>query len=201
MSTVAIGSIKQKAIERIINAAMSLLVKEGVGAITVRKIAHLAQVNVAAVNYYFRSKNNVINQALKCLTDQMTELFSVLDHPGLAPKEKLAEFLLKFTEVVGENPMVFGGIVQQMFARHSLPGDFLKNFRSGFQRLTELLRQATGINNEETLMMMMCQALSGILAPALAGENAQQITGLRLDIPRVKRKYVRLLVDRLLSVG
>ena len=50
---------------KIIEAAIACIEKYGYGETTVRKIAAQADVNVAAVNYYFGSKDELINRALE----------------------------------------------------------------------------------------------------------------------------------------
>lgn len=186
-------------IERIINAVMGLVMREGIGAVTIRKIARLARVNVAAVNYYFRSKNNIINEALKGLSDQIGEPFSVLDRGDISPRKKLLNFLLKLEQAVRNNPLVFAGILQQMFAGKTLPSLFLEEFRAHFRRLTGLLQEITGIKSEERRAMMMCQLLAGILSPVLAGDCARQITGVRWEIARIRRRYIRFLTAGVLA--
>ena len=50
--------------QRIILAAIDILNNEGISGITTRRIAQEAEVNSAAVNYYFGSKDNLIDNAL-----------------------------------------------------------------------------------------------------------------------------------------
>jgi len=49
--------------------------------------------------------------------------------------------------------------------------------------------------------MMMFQLNSAIAVPALVGEYADPITGLRLDVPKTRQKCVRLLVQQVLSTS
>ncbi len=48
--------------ERILDTAEQLFAREGVTAVTLRSIAAAAEVNVAAVNYYFGSKENLFEE-------------------------------------------------------------------------------------------------------------------------------------------
>ncbi len=50
--------------QRLVVAAIDQIEKHGVGQVTVRKIAAAAGVNIAAVNYYFRSKEALLAAAL-----------------------------------------------------------------------------------------------------------------------------------------
>lgn len=50
--------------ERIMAAAMELVARKGIRATTVRDIAQAASVNLAAVNYHYRSKGKLLDEAL-----------------------------------------------------------------------------------------------------------------------------------------
>jgi len=61
---------KGKAIrKRIVNATIDVIEKRGIAALTVRAIARTAGVNIAAVNYYFGSKDRLIDAALALTLD------------------------------------------------------------------------------------------------------------------------------------
>ncbi len=88
--------------QRILLAARQVFARRGFDAGTVREITELAQVNTAAVNYYFRSKDELIRtvfeQGLKPIIQART---GALDacltkyRPGLPPLEAVAEALVR----------------------------------------------------------------------------------------------------------
>jgi len=63
---------------KILEATLSIISNEGFQNVTIRRIAMDAGVNVAAVNYHFGSKDNVINEALEYLMIQAKEIFICL---------------------------------------------------------------------------------------------------------------------------
>lgn len=199
MIAIEANSSLDGAVERIMNEATSLISREGIGSITIRKIAKLADVNVAAVNYYFRSKNNVINQALERMNEEFHEIFRGLDEPCDDPKKKLLEFLIRFEETTRSNSLVFNGTMQQMMDRKEIPAEFIENIRSNYHRLTVLLGTITGIGNEETLSMLMFQLISVIAFPVLYGKHTESVIGLKMDDPEIRRKYIELLIREVLS--
>lgn len=58
--------------EQIIQGAVSALVESGLAAITTRKIAAKAGVNLATLHYYFENKNALLIGALEAIIEQMS---------------------------------------------------------------------------------------------------------------------------------
>lgn len=63
--------------ERIMNTVIKLLLEQkDVSKLTIRQIAKEANVNSALINYYFQSKENLLNMAVEtCMTDIAKEMF------------------------------------------------------------------------------------------------------------------------------
>ena len=75
---------------KLLNAAETLIVKQGATHVSMRKITEKAGANVAAVNYHFGSKENLISAVLvRFLTplhdEQKRNLAAVMDEAGEAP--------------------------------------------------------------------------------------------------------------------
>lgn len=87
---------------RIITAALQVFAKNGFTSGTLREITQVAEVNIAAVNYHFRSKEDLIKYVLE---DSLASVIAVrtesLDHciaaarPGAPSVVALAEALVK----------------------------------------------------------------------------------------------------------
>ncbi|GJM80880.1 hypothetical protein HMSSN139_33760 [Paenibacillus sp. HMSSN-139] len=72
--------------QNIIQATLELIKTEGADQVTLRKITAAANVNLALVNYYFGSKDNLINEALKLLLTTFQANFPFWTIPRLIPK-------------------------------------------------------------------------------------------------------------------
>jgi AcrR family transcriptional regulator len=78
---------RKEAIEALLDAAERLLVEEGYGAITTRKLAEQAAVNHGLVHYYFGSMEEVMVQVLERFTARLIERQRAMyssDRPFLA---------------------------------------------------------------------------------------------------------------------
>lgn len=88
--------------EQLINATVQLLTSNrDISSITAREIIAKANVNLAMINYYFKSKEALINTAIKrILKCHMDEYKATHDKQKLAPKQELKEMLITFCDVI-----------------------------------------------------------------------------------------------------
>jgi len=79
---------------RLLEAAVEVFGERGFAAAPVRDICRQANVNIAAVNYYFGDKERLYVEALKfahtCMTDEVPMPADLLDRP---PQEQLRSFI------------------------------------------------------------------------------------------------------------
>lgn len=74
--------------DRILNAAEGLFAQQGFAGTSLREVTSRADVNIAAVNYHFGSKENLINEVFRRRMDEMSEARislleqAVAEHPG-----------------------------------------------------------------------------------------------------------------------
>jgi AcrR family transcriptional regulator len=91
--------------EKILNAARSIFTKKGFLATTVRDIATEANTNVASVNYYFRSKENlfasIMDETIKKLFDKIEP---VLNDESTSAIEKIETCVGYYIDQLLENP-------------------------------------------------------------------------------------------------
>lgn len=75
--------------DRILQAAEELFAQQGFGATSLRQVTSRADVNIAAVNYHFGSKDNLVNEVFRRRMDDMSRdrlqalQLAVTQHPGM----------------------------------------------------------------------------------------------------------------------
>ena len=84
--------------EKILDRALYLMGKNGTTNISVRAIAREANVNVSAINYYFRSKNEMIQQVKEFYLVNTTGVHSILDNEELSEEDRLILFANEIME-------------------------------------------------------------------------------------------------------
>jgi AcrR family transcriptional regulator len=89
--------------DQLIQAAMKLLSEGNSPAkITARQIVSEANVNLAMINYYFGSKDELIHIAVgNIMADRANELKEIRDS-GISPKKRLIEFLSTMSDITIE---------------------------------------------------------------------------------------------------
>lgn len=176
------------------------------GEITVRQIAEKAEVNVAAINYHFGSKNNLLkeveNYYAEILYNMMKE---VLLKEESSPKEKLVlwtnslmEFMFKYPALIAlianlatedreYNPI----LIQKVYLSEELESV-----------ITFLIKESTGITEERILKYKYLQMFSGILGPIIS-EVVSLTYGNNNHILNISEKgqreeYINMLIESIL---
>lgn len=119
--------------DRILTAAEELFAQHGFAGTSLRQVTSRADVNIAAVNYHFGSKENLVNEVFRRRMDEMSRQrlsalrTAVKDHPGeLEPI--LAAFIEPALAVAQDRQ---GGAFTRMLARaYAEKNDALRRFLS-----------------------------------------------------------------------
>ncbi len=92
--------------QKIFEAATELFLEKGVDRTSVREIASKAGINLALMNYYFRSKENLFNAIFSSLVKKHSEeLIRILDSE-LVLEEKIRQYVHVYIDMLSENPLL-----------------------------------------------------------------------------------------------
>lgn len=112
--------------EKIKHAARKVFMKKGYAATRTRDIAEEASINLALLNYYFRSKEKLFNQVMK---EKLQQFFGVLipiiSDSSTTLESKIDVIVSKYIDMLSENP--------------ELPLFVLSEIRTGQAQLAEIL--------------------------------------------------------------
>lgn len=75
--------------EKILDKALYLFGKNGTTNVPIRSIVREAEVNVSAINYYFNSKENMLNYVKEFYLENITQAHAALYDESLSDEEKL----------------------------------------------------------------------------------------------------------------
>ncbi|HAJ94807.1 MAG TPA: TetR/AcrR family transcriptional regulator, partial [Actinobacteria bacterium] len=65
--------------EKIFKTTLKIISSEGIKGVTIRKIARISGVNIALINYHYKSKENLIIESLKLFSKKMETVFIEID--------------------------------------------------------------------------------------------------------------------------
>jgi TetR/AcrR family transcriptional regulator, regulator of cefoperazone and chloramphenicol sensitivity len=184
---------KAAAKDRIISATLDIIGNEGFQNVTVRKIAAEAGVNIAAVNYYFGSKDNVVNEALRYMTEKIDNSFKYLDDMSVPPETRLRNFLRNYSDAMLTHPDVFKNYVSQSIIKFEIEkDDFLKD--SKFDKLKSTLEEIKKVECDKYLAMRMLQIIGSLSFPVVMGGKINKLYGIDYSDRVTRYEYVELLL-------
>lgn len=107
--------------ERLIQATMDLLDEsKSSKKITARKIADAAEANLAMINYYFKSKDELVMIAVSRLIEASAQRQKRIQDENRSPKERLIDFLIATSDTTCE----FSDLTRPTIPYLLLEGDF-----------------------------------------------------------------------------
>ena len=117
--------------DRILHAAEELFAQQGFGATSLRQVTSRADVNIAAVNYHFGSKENLVNEVFRRRMDQMSA-------------QRLVQLERALTEQPGEIEPIIAAFVEpalDMAGARSGSGAFVRVIARAYVEKNDALRK------------------------------------------------------------
>jgi AcrR family transcriptional regulator len=157
----------RKTQERILRVACEAFAKRGFHNTTIRDICRKAQVNIAAVNYYFNSKEKLYEAVCKYLCGLSVEnadpRFTLGENKK--PEEKLKAFIqLLLLNVLAKNhsnwmEMIMGReMIEPTNALNIVIKDMIK---PRFQQLYSIVKTLLGEGTEDEIVLRCCLSITG----------------------------------------
>jgi AcrR family transcriptional regulator len=182
---------------KIISAAIECIEKYGIQGATNRKIAQIAGVNNAAINYYFRSKDILIQRCMQVTLENAFDFKDFENLPGGSARERCAAI---FNDLIGGG-ITYPGLTRAHFYDLFTSGqydslaveklnEFAANLVSDLEKRGMIMDHA---QLQTACAQMTYTAIMAILAPRLfAGAF-----GLELNDAPTRQRFVERLVERL----
>ncbi|MBN1304440.1 MAG: TetR/AcrR family transcriptional regulator [Anaerolineales bacterium] len=186
--------------EKILKATLEIINSEGISKVTVRKIAAMAGVNIAAVNYHFGSKERVIDEALGYLAGRFDVAFVQLRDENQVPEVRFFNFLKAFHETEILYPELFKRFIVRSMDHDSEETNILKVYASFIQQewielLLETVRVLRPNDDDAEISMRIMLMMSALIFPNLLTPHIRVPMGLEFENEQVRDRYLSLLVD------
>ncbi len=185
--------------ERILKTAVRLLIERPRKSLTTREIAREADVNVAAIHYYFQTKENLIAEAYAAATDiGFTHAMEVFARKDLSPRERAAMFLKGYAIGIVEYPNVSRAGFSGMLFAEQASERFSRYLGQMFEALRGTFREMGEADGKRQAGKALA-ALSSIILPFLFLGAFRGISGIDYNDRAEREKYIELLVEALSS--
>jgi AcrR family transcriptional regulator len=184
--------------EKIINAAINCLEKYGVAGATNRVIASAAGINSAAINYYFRSKEVLIQKAMERTMDHAFDWTDFVDTPGSTPQERC----IGIFDHLLQGGVNYPGITRAHFHDLLTNGDYdslmVERLNKFAVQLCDDL-QAHGYKGSRKDLQMACvQIMNAAFMYILVPHLYKKSFGLELSDADTRQRFIRTLAEKLL---
>lgn len=184
--------------ELILDRTIYLMGQQGTTDVSVRAIAREAGVNVAAVNYYFSSKEQMLHQLAERFLAGFEDVMLLLGGRDLTAEERLRRWADAIMSYLAEYPGFLVLMERQMAAE---PLDaFGDALRSAMQRavvqLSATLRELLGELDEQRLRFKLTVFVSTLAGPFprhLEREPVDQLS----QTPAQRAEFLDLLLEHL----
>ncbi len=183
---------------KIIEATIECIERYGIQGVTNRKIAEIAGINSAAVNYYFRSKETLIKRVMETTLDNAFDWEDIELLPGDTAQQRCAAI---FNELI-EGGCNFPGITRAHFYEVIAGGNYdslaVERLNEFIQKLAQDMQtRGAGLDEQET-MLACVQIASAALLMGLAPRLFEKKTGMDMNDAETRQRFVARLVERLL---
>ncbi len=190
--------------EKILSAAIELYPLKG--DITIREIAKKAKVNVAAINYYFKNKDNLMKAVEKHYSNILYDIQSkIINDPNTTLEDKLIIWANNLIEYMFKWPALITLVTNLIMQNKDYESEIVNKFFTNIEFMTkvqQIISEITGIEDKDVLNRKYIQLFSGVLGPILF-QVIPLVSGnkgiiIDFSIKEERMKYIESLVKTIL---
>ncbi|MBN1838347.1 MAG: TetR/AcrR family transcriptional regulator [Spirochaetales bacterium] len=191
---------EQAAEQRMIEATIECIEAEGIEGVTIRKIAAIAGMNSAAVNYYFRSKEALLERALAATTENaIGDWERIVEDSSVPPEARLRAILQELVEGVSKFPNLTRAHLHGPIMEGDFDTVFARRFRSFVARACDIL--APALSGGGVPELRLAALFSAAMGWGLLGGMLAELAGAAPGDPEARKEYLDLFLSRLVSGG
>jgi len=191
---------KETTKEKILYETLFFIEREGVHAVTVRKIAECAKVNVAAINYHFGSKEQLLEEALEF------SLYNAFKDPLIEVKEKdlttnqAVRFLLHdWFEGLIKYPGISKAQLFKPFISNNYDSLFVKKLNEFLSNFIEQIAKKDSQINQKEFKTALVQMISAIILPGIMPELFSNFLEIDFKDKEKREEYFSYLLNKYLN--
>lgn len=182
---------------KIIEAAIACIEKYGFQDVTVRKIAQEAGANVAAINYYFRTKEQLMERVLEITLKNAFDWSHFASTDDSTPRQRLVFILNHLVEGMQMYPEITRAHFVSPLIEKKRDSQAYVKFNDFLEKLHEDLSSRGAEADPWLLRVAIIQIVSAsILGIGLFHEMFSVFAGRDLREPEIRRAYIERLVDK-----
>lgn len=182
--------------EKIIHATIFCIEREGIQGTTIRKISREAGVNSAAINYYFGTKEKLLDIALRKTMDEMSSMpEEILDAEGPDRRARLQNFFIAMMDGILRYPGITRAHLYSTIFEHDYNTLFVRRFNVLLEDLMNRMRGVEAKDKKKDLKITLVQIISAIVLPALMPRFVRPFAKINFEDAKARKDYVASLMD------
>ncbi len=184
---------------RIISATIDCIEKYGISGATNRQIAQMAEVNIAAINYYFRSKDVLIQRCMEITLKNAFDLSDIPPMPGVPAQERCIAILIDLIQGGYQYPGITRSHFYNLLAEGRSDLLLVEHVNRFITELVADLHDRGCALALDEMRLAIVQIVSAVFLAILAPDLFETRQGINLRDPQACRAYVTRLVSKLLG--
>lgn len=187
--------------EHIVIATIECIEQKGIQSVTVRDIANKAGINIAAVNYYFGSKDNLLKEALTySLYSSLTENYEEIVQANPDSYSMIRAFFREIFQGSLQWPNVTRSHFYGPIIDNNYEGVFVDWLNDTADKLTARVQTINaGKVDTETLKLTLAQMISALLLCSLMPDLFNSFLGFDFRDTQKQYQFIDLLLERYLG--
>lgn len=186
---------------KILDATIQCIERYGLDGTTIRRIAETAGVNSAAISYYYRSKDRLVEKAMEL---SLANAFDWDDYPDVN-ELSLQEYLTNVFIRLVEGSQTFPGLTRAhffgVFARGEYGSPSIKKINQFFEELLgSIMKKYPGRDEAELRKALTQMASAAFLVPSLMPGLFHSFCPVDFKSKVDLKAYIRRIVESLLKM-
>lgn len=180
--------------EQLIDTTVQLLKKSGKpGKITARAIAETAEVNLAMINYYFKSKDELMSIAVDKIISDSAKSVQTAQNKEQSPKERLTEFLTVTSDITFEYAELTRPVIPYLILEGEidLPYQILPYVKDCFR----------GEKSDAECRTIAFQLVSFMQITFYRAEDYKKFSGIDLNVQSQRHQLYQMIINSLIADG
>lgn len=183
--------------QRILDAAIIMFVKECRLQSTTRELAAKAKVNLASLNYYFHTKNKLIEEIEEIISQQIESICQILSDTSVSPFKRLFDWGYQMMTYLLENPGIVYLWAEKRIHTRASNENALRLIQDNENNLINSLALLSSEQDTEKLKYKVVQFFSCIINPVIMELGVKDNIAISIQDERVRREYIETIVSQL----
>jgi AcrR family transcriptional regulator len=180
----------------ILNAVIELISEKPLSKLSVREIARKAEMNSAAINYYFGSKETLFNETMKYYWSSLCQIYErIMAEKNLSPQsvhaycKEIMYFYFKSSGILRSE--------QSNFIEQGMDEDTKLRIELQLKAVGQIILSIKPQTQEAELMVKIIRFISSLAHPALFLESFDNIAPKGLTMDKFLDSYITDVIENI----